>query len=94
MLVKKSKPVRIECVVRGYPTGSAYEEYRMHHSIFGVALPQNLRLANRLPEPIFTPATKARKGHDINISKEKMKEMIGSLPKDYWQRVRWVIEDG
>ena len=78
MLVKKSEPIPIECVVRGYMAGSAYKEYRTHHSICGIALPQKLRLADRLPEPIFTPATKAEKGHDININKEKMKEMIGS----------------
>ncbi|GAH47253.1 unnamed protein product, partial [marine sediment metagenome] len=78
MLVKKSEPVPIECVVRGYLAGSVYKEYRTHHSICGIALPQKLRLADRLPEPIFTPATKAEIGHDVNISKEKMKEMIGS----------------
>lgn len=78
MLVKKSEPVPIECVVRGYLAGSAYKEYKTHHSICGIALPRKLRLAERLPEPIFTPATKAEKGHDVNISKEKMKEMIGS----------------
>ncbi len=78
MLVKKSEPVPIECVVRGYLAGSAYEEYRIHHSICGIALPGELRSADRLPEPIFTPATKAEKGHDVNISKEKMKEIIGS----------------
>jgi len=77
MLVKKSEPVPIECVVRGYLAGSAYKEYRMHDSICGIALLQKLRLADQLPEPIFTPATKAEKGHDVNISKEKMKEMIG-----------------
>lgn len=78
MLVKKSEPVPIECVVRGYLAGSAYEEYRIHHSICGIALPGELRSADRLPEPIFTPATKAEKGHDVNISKEEMKEIIGS----------------
>ena len=78
MLVKKSEPVPIECVVRGYLAGSAYEEYRIHHSICGIALPGELRSADRLPEPIFTPATKAEKGHDVNISKEEMKEIVGS----------------
>jgi phosphoribosylaminoimidazole-succinocarboxamide synthase len=78
MLVKKSEPIPIECVVRGYLTGSAYKEYEMHHSICGIPLAQNLRLADKLAEPIFTPATKTEKGHDLNISKEKMREMIGS----------------
>ncbi len=78
MLVKKSKPVPIECVVRGYLAGSAYKEYQMHHSICGISLPQKLRLADRLPEPIFTPATKEEKGHDVNMSKEEMKQIIGS----------------
>jgi len=78
MLVKKSEPIPIECVVRGYLAGSAYREYKMHHSICGISLPQKLRLADKLPEPVFTPATKAEKGHDVNISKEKMREMMGS----------------
>ena len=77
ILVKKSEPIPIECVVRGYLAGSAYKEYQMNRSVCGIPLPENLRLADKLPEPIFTPATKTEKGHDVNISKEKMKKMIG-----------------
>jgi len=78
ILAKKSEPIPIECVVRGYLAGSAYKEYQMHRSVCGISLPENLKLADKLPEPIFTPATKTEKGHDVNISKEKMKKMIGN----------------
>lgn len=77
MLVKKSEPIPIECVVRGYLAGSAYKEYQVRGSVCDISLPQNLKLADRLPEPIFTPATKTEKGHDINISKEEMKKKTG-----------------
>jgi len=78
VLVKKSEPIAIECVVRGYLVGSAYKEYQMHRSVCDIPLPENLRLADKLPQPIFTPATKAEKGHDININKEKMKKIVGN----------------
>lgn len=78
MLVKRSEVVKIECVVRGYLAGSAYMEYQNYGSICGVTLPSGLREADPLPEPIFTPATKEASGHDINITREKMGQLIGN----------------
>jgi len=78
MLVKRSEVVKIECVVRGYLAGSAYVEYQNYGSICGITLPSGLREADPLPEPIFTPATKEASGHDINITREKMGQLIGN----------------
>ncbi|TET64620.1 phosphoribosylaminoimidazolesuccinocarboxamide synthase, partial [Candidatus Aerophobetes bacterium] len=78
MLVKRSEVVKIECVVRGYLAGSAYMEYQNCGSICGITLPSGLREADPLPEPIFTPATKEASGHDINITREKMGQLIGN----------------
>ncbi len=77
MLVKKARPYPVECVVRGYLAGSATKEYRRSGSVCGIALPPGLRESEKLPEPIFTPATKAEEGHDINISQEEMAGMVG-----------------
>ncbi len=78
MLVKRLKPVPVEAVVRGYLAGSGWAEYQNSHSVCGVALPSGLTNASKLPEPIFTPATKAAVGdHDENISFERMAELIG-----------------
>ncbi|HEY2892601.1 MAG TPA: phosphoribosylaminoimidazolesuccinocarboxamide synthase [Pirellulales bacterium] len=77
MLVRKTEVVPIECVVRGYLSGSGWKEYRQRGSVCGVALPAGLRESDRLPEPIFTPATKADSGHDENISFEQMIEVVG-----------------
>jgi phosphoribosylaminoimidazole-succinocarboxamide synthase len=78
MLVRKTAPLPIECVVRGYVSGSGWKDYRASGQICGIALPQGLRESDRLPEPIFTPATKAASGHDENISFERAAELIGS----------------
>ena len=79
MLVKRLKPLPVEAVVRGYLAGSGWKEYQHSQSVCGVALPAGLRNASRLPEPIFTPATKAEMGdHDENISFEHMSRIIGS----------------
>jgi len=67
MLVRPTRPVPIECVVRGYLSGSGWKEYQQTGSVCGVALPPGLRESDRLPEPIFTPSTKADSGHDVNI---------------------------
>src|ERR1051325_4266576 len=67
MLVKKAKPLPVECVVRGYLAGSGWKEYREAGSVCGVKLPAGLKLASELPEPIFTPSTKSDVGHDRNI---------------------------
>jgi phosphoribosylaminoimidazole-succinocarboxamide synthase len=77
MLVKKAKPLPVECIVRGYLSGSGWKEYRESGKICGLALPAGLKESERLPEPIFTPSTKATKGHDENISFEQMKTLTG-----------------
>jgi len=78
MLVRKTKPLPIECVVRGYVSGSGWKDYRVTGRICGIPLPAGLRESDRLPEPIFTPATKAASGHDENISFEQAEKMVGS----------------
>jgi phosphoribosylaminoimidazole-succinocarboxamide synthase len=77
MLVKKAERVDIECVVRGYISGSAWREYRQDGTVCGMKLPEGLRESDKLPEPIFTPAIKAETGHDENIPISRMKELIG-----------------
>lgn len=76
-LVTKTEPLPVECVVRGYLAGSGLKEYQANGAVCGVALPAGLRLADRLPEPIFTPATKAVEGHDENIPFDQMAEIVG-----------------
>lgn len=85
MLVKKAKPFPVECVARGYLAGSGWKEYQQKTSVCGIALPKGLLESSQLPEPIFTPATKATSGHDENISFEQMKELVGA---DVAQRLR------
>lgn len=78
VIVKKAQPLPIECVVRGYIIGSGWKDYQKTGQICGVNLPQGLKQAQKLPEPIFTPATKAEVGdHDENISFEKAKNLVG-----------------
>jgi len=78
MLCRKARPLPVECVVRGYLSGSGWAEYREHGEICGIRLPEGLRESDRLPEPIFTPATKEEKGkHDMNIPFAKMVEILG-----------------
>jgi phosphoribosylaminoimidazole-succinocarboxamide synthase len=77
MLVKKTEVIPVECVVRGYLAGSGWKEYKATGKTSGVKLPPGMKEADRLPEPIFTPATKAEEGHDINISFKKMQKIIG-----------------
>ncbi|MBP7935239.1 MAG: phosphoribosylaminoimidazolesuccinocarboxamide synthase [Phycisphaerae bacterium] len=76
MLVKKTKVVPIECVVRGYITGSGWKEYLKSQSVCGIKLPAGLRQCDPLPEPLFTPSTKAEVGHDENISFERACELV------------------
>ena len=78
VIVEKTRPLPVECVVRGYLAGSGWKEYQAGGAVCGVALPPGLRLADRLPEPIFTPATKAESGHDENIPFERMAEIVGA----------------
>lgn len=77
MVVRKGEVVPIECVVRGYLAGSGWKEYQKSGTVCGVALPQGLVESSELPEPIFTPATKAETGHDENIPFERMCEIVG-----------------
>jgi phosphoribosylaminoimidazole-succinocarboxamide synthase len=77
MRVKKTSVIPIECVARGYLAGSGWKEYRQHGTVCGIPLPAGLREADRLPEPIFTPATKAEEGHDENIDFERMAAIVG-----------------
>jgi phosphoribosylaminoimidazole-succinocarboxamide synthase len=77
VVVEKTRPLPVECVVRGYLAGSGWKEYQASRAVCGVPLPPGLHLADRLPEPIFTPATKAEEGHDENISFERMAEIVG-----------------
>jgi phosphoribosylaminoimidazole-succinocarboxamide synthase len=79
MLVKRLRPLPVEAVVRGYLAGSGWKEYQANGQVCGVALPPGLKNASRLPEPIFTPATKAAMGeHDENIAFERMVQIVGS----------------
>ena len=78
VLVRKAERIDVECVVRGYLAGSAWVEYRRDGTVCGQPLPPGLVESERLPEPIFTPATKADEGHDENISRERMAELVGA----------------
>lgn len=78
MIVKKTRPLAIECVVRGYLAGSGWKEYRNSQTVCGIALPAGLREADALPEPIFTPATKAETGHDENIPYAEAERIVGA----------------
>ena len=78
MLVRRAERVDAECVVRGYLAGSGWAEYRRDGTLTGHRLPEGLREADRLPEPIFTPSTKAEVGHDENITRERLADMVGS----------------
>jgi phosphoribosylaminoimidazole-succinocarboxamide synthase len=86
MLVKKTEVVPIECVVRGYLSGSGWKEYQKNGMVCGIKLPAGLRESDQLPEPIFTPATKEVSGHDINISYEQMVEIVGQKVSEELRR--------
>lgn len=77
MLAKKADPIPVECVVRGYLAGSGWEEYQETGSICGLKLPNGLKEADKLPEPIFTPATKEQVGHDVNVTQEYIEKELG-----------------
>ena len=85
MLVKKTEPFPIECVVRGYLAGSGWKDYQETGAVCGISLPEGLKLAQKLPETIFTPATKAESGHDENISFE---EAVKVLDADTMEKLR------
>jgi phosphoribosylaminoimidazole-succinocarboxamide synthase len=77
MLARRTEPIPIECVARGYLSGSGWKEYRETGQVCGVKLPAGLNESDRLPDPIFTPATKADTGHDVNISEEEAGRLVG-----------------
>lgn len=78
MLVRRARMIDIECVARGYLSGSGWKEYQAHGAVCGIPLPPGLQESDRLPAPIFTPATKAQSGHDENISFEEAAKSIGA----------------
>ena len=77
MLVRKTQPIPVECVARGYLSGSGWKDYQKTNAVCGVALPPGLKESSRLPSPIFTPATKAESGHDENISEAQAGDIVG-----------------
>src|SRR3989344_5134814 len=77
MIVKKAKPLSVECIVRGYVVGSGWKDYQKTGAICGIKLPRGLQEASELDDPIFTPSTKAEKGHDENISFEQACGIVG-----------------
>ncbi|OGC23765.1 phosphoribosylaminoimidazolesuccinocarboxamide synthase [candidate division WOR-1 bacterium RIFOXYB2_FULL_42_35] len=83
MLGKKTKGIPIECVVRGYLSGSGWAEYQKSQSVCGIKLPAGLKESDKLPEPIFTPSTKAESGHDINISQKEAADVVGQEVADF-----------
>src|SRR5205807_881646 len=78
MLVRRAEMLVIECIVRGYLSGSAWKEYRASGTMHGVPLPAGLEQSQRLPEPVFTPSTKATSGHDENISLDQAADIVGA----------------
>lgn len=103
MLCRKAEMLPIECIVRGYITGSAWKEYRSSGTMHGSPMPEGLRESDRLPEPVFTPSTKADEGHDVNISYEEAVGLVGSevaaLAREaslacYQQGAEWAAERG
>lgn len=85
MLVKKAKTIPVECVVRGYLSGSAWKEYQKTQSVCGIKLPSGLKESDKLPQAIFSPSTKEDRGHDINVSEEFVAEKLG---KDITQKIK------
>lgn len=78
MLVRRARPFPVECVVRGFISGSAWKEYREHGTLAGEPLPEGLQESSELPSPVFSPATKAEEGHDENITFDQMSEIVGA----------------
>ena len=82
MLVRRTEPLPIECVARGYLSGSAWKDYLATSAVCGIRLPAGLRESERLPQPMFTPATKAETGHDLNITEKEAAELVGKRVLD------------
>lgn len=103
MIVKKAEMLPVECVARGYLSGSGWKEYQTHGQVCGIPLPRGLRESDQLPEPIFTPATKAQSGHDVNVPFRYVADLLGvesagklrDLTLDIYQRAAaYAIERG
>ncbi|MGV8056506.1 MAG: phosphoribosylaminoimidazolesuccinocarboxamide synthase [Smithellaceae bacterium] len=94
MLVKKANPLPVECIVRGYLSGSGWKDYQKNKAISGIALPDGLRESSKLPKPIFTPTTKAPEGeHDSAITKKEMEDIIGKELTDNIIKISLAIYD-
>jgi phosphoribosylaminoimidazole-succinocarboxamide synthase len=91
MLVKKTKPLPVECVVRGYLSGSGWKEYREKGGICGIPLPEGLLESQKLPGTIFTPSTKADVGHDLNVTRDYVEKQIGAAAADTIEKVSLAI---
>ena len=87
MLVKKAEPLSVECIVRGYITGSGWDEYLKKGSVCGISLPSGIKESEKLPEPLFTPSTKADEGHDENISFDAAAKILGKNIADEVRRL-------
>jgi phosphoribosylaminoimidazole-succinocarboxamide synthase len=93
MLVRRAEMLPIECIVRGYLAGQAYQEYERFGTVHGTAMPRGLRIADRLTEPMFTPSTKATVGHDLNIDFDQAVELVGAQAASEAQRLCLAIYD-
>ncbi len=91
MLVRRAEVVPFECVARGYLAGSGWKEYQKTGAVCGIPLPAGLREAEKLPQPIFTPATKAEAGHDINVSEAEMAKSVGAEPTARLKRLTLAV---
>lgn len=87
MLVKKARSIPVECIVRGYLSGSGWKEYQKNQSICGIKLPAGLEESDKLPQPIFTPSTKADFGHDMNVSQEDVAKELGEDITDKLKKI-------
>ncbi len=87
MLVKKTQPLPVECIVRGYLSGSGWKEYRKSRSVCGIPLPAGLRESDKLSEIIFTPSTKADAGHDVNVPQSYVEDLVGSKTAEELRRL-------
>ncbi len=83
MVVKKAKVIPVECIVRGYLSGSGWKEYQKFGTVCGIKLPDGLKESDKLPQPMFTPSTKAEVGHDENITFDKVKEIVGEETAEF-----------
>ncbi len=86
MVVRRTRRIDVECVVRGYLAGSAYKEYRESGTVCGIPLPEGLKLNSQLPEPIFTPALKNDRGHDENVDERRVRQLCGDEVTDFLKR--------